>query len=203
MPKVKQICGSELGVANKPVELRDRVILKRGITRVPPFVTNGDADITSQTHPADFKTLYAGKTIYQTEITSARAYYIGGVGSDNEVLHNPGDKYHFVGVGTGAAEETTQLTFDLPDTSATNAAVFQGAIQFNDLSDDDSGGALNTVVWANGTTHNRLVLARWAYYDIHLVVSNDLTSGGVRIINIYGTMSATSGPSFDANTDNT
>jgi len=136
---------------------------------VPEWVTNGNAalTVTEATH--------AGKVIYQTDVAANRTYSIATPSA-------AGITYRFIGVGTGAAADGHDIVLDFSD----DACYFKGAIRFLDTDNEVS------VIWGNGTSHDRFQINVPAAYDLELVA---LSTG---VMYVTGYVCGATAPAFSA-----
>jgi hypothetical protein len=137
--------------------------------RVSEWVTNGDADLSVT------EALHAGKVIYQTDVSADKDYNIA-------TPSKAGITYRFVGVGTGAAADGHDIILDFSD----DACYFKGAVRFLDTDNEVS------VIWGNGTSHDRFQINVPAAYDIELVA---LSTG---VMYITGYVCGATAPAFAA-----
>ena len=136
---------------------------------VPEWVTNGDDDLTVT------EATHAGKVIYQTDVSANKDYNIATPSA-------AGITYRFIGVGTGAAADGHDIILDFSD----DACYFKGAVRFLDTDNEVS------VIWGNGTSHDRFQINVPAAYDIELVA---LSTG---VMYITGYVCGATAPGFAA-----
>ncbi len=137
--------------------------------KAPAWITNGDADLTVT------EALHAGKVIYQTDVSADKDYNIATPSA-------AGVTYRFVGVGTGAAADGHDIILDFSD----DACYFKGAVRFLDTDNEVS------VIWGNGTSHDRFQINVPAAYDLELVA---LSTG---VMYITGYVCGATAPAFAA-----
>lgn len=135
---------------------------------------NGDANLTVT------EALHAGSVIMQTDVSDVRTYTLP--------TPSEGVIYRFLGQGSGTAADGHDVILQL----GTVTHNFDGMITHHDTSNDNSGGALNVGVWANGSTHDKLQINIPAGYDITLIGKNATT------FYITGTVTSDTAPAFSS-----
>ena len=136
-------------------------------------VENGNADLTIT------EALHAGTIVMQTDVEEDRTYTIPAPSA-------AGVTYRFVGQGEGSEADGHDVIL----TTGTAGVFFDGMITHHSTANDNSGGALNVGVWADGTGHDHLQINLPAGYDITLIAKS------TTVYYITGSVTSAAAPAF-------